>query len=257
MSDIVPFRFDEHPIRVQQEDGAPWFCANDVCEALGHSNGRKALADLVHEDDVTSRDAIDSMGRTQATNFVNESGLYALIFGSRLESAKRFKRWVTHEVLPTLRKTGRYEAPRAAPTDDVKLLTAKRLESKERRLSAELLLKTLRTINKVKPLHPDVFVATAAVAAETAAGRDLPALKPATLEEWYTPTQIADRLGVSAHRIGRVITELGIRGNVEGTARAVINKAAHSEKTITSYQYSPKAVEMIEAKLSAEPVHDA
>ena len=84
--------------------------ANDVCAALELVNPRKALADHVDPDDVTQGDTTDNLGRKQLTNHVNESGLYALIFGSRKESAKRFKRWVTSEVLPAIRKNGYYVA---------------------------------------------------------------------------------------------------------------------------------------------------
>lgn len=91
-------------------DGAnePLFCAADVCKALGYTNPRKAVADHVDEGDVTKRDTIDSLGRTQIASFVNESGLYSLIFGSKLDSAKAFKKWVTSEVLPAIRKHGVY-----------------------------------------------------------------------------------------------------------------------------------------------------
>ena len=90
----------------------PWFCATDVCKALGYANGRKATADHVDEGDVTKRDTpttnqFGSEVVIQMT-YVNESGLYALIFGSKLPSAKAFKKWVTSEILPSIRKTGQY-----------------------------------------------------------------------------------------------------------------------------------------------------
>ena len=90
----------------------PWFCATDVCKALGYANGRKATADHVDEGDVTKRDTpttnqFGSEVIIQMT-YVNESGLYALIFGSKLPSAKAFKKWVTSEILPSIRKTGQY-----------------------------------------------------------------------------------------------------------------------------------------------------
>lgn len=97
----------------------PMFCAADVCKALGYANGRDAIAKHVSEDDVAKRDIIDSLGRTQAASFVNESGLYALIFGSKLDSAKAFKRWVTSEVLPSIRKTGGYIATKADDTPEM------------------------------------------------------------------------------------------------------------------------------------------
>lgn len=85
----------------------PWFVGKDVTKALKYSNSRKALADHVQEDDkgVTK---CDTLGGKQDLTIINESGLYSLIFGSRLESAKEFKHWVTSEVLPAIRKHGAY-----------------------------------------------------------------------------------------------------------------------------------------------------
>ena len=87
------------------ENGAPFFCAVDVCRALGYGNSREALRKHVMEDDVTKRDTIDSIGRKQHTSFINESGFYALVFSSKLPKAREFKHWVTSEVLLQIRKT--------------------------------------------------------------------------------------------------------------------------------------------------------
>ena len=94
-------------IRTMIINEEPWFVGKDVCDALKYSNSRKALAAHVHEDDkgVTKR---YTLGGTQQMTIINESGLYALIFGSKLPSAVKFKRWVTSEVLPTLRRTGQF-----------------------------------------------------------------------------------------------------------------------------------------------------
>lgn len=112
MSNLIPFQFESHSIRVVTDDnGEPWFNAKEVCDALGYGNPRQAVETHVDDDDVQKLDTIDSMGRKQMANHINESGLYALIFGSTKEEAKRFKRWVTHEVLPAIRKTGAYIPP--------------------------------------------------------------------------------------------------------------------------------------------------
>lgn len=99
-------------IRTTGTPQEPWFCAADVCKALGFTNGRKAVADHVDERDVTKRDTPtkNQFGADvlQTMSYVNESGLYALIFGSKLPTAREFKRWVTSEVLPSIRKTGQY-----------------------------------------------------------------------------------------------------------------------------------------------------
>ena len=123
MTMLTPFQFESHALRVQIDDaGQPWFNANDVCAALELANPSDAVSKHVDADDLAKREVIDSLGRTQRANHVNESGLYALILGSTKEATKRFKRWVTSEVLPTIRKTGSYAVPALAalpaPTQD-------------------------------------------------------------------------------------------------------------------------------------------
>ena len=93
---------------MSNEQGEALFCAKDVCDALGYSKARNAIAQHVDEDDALKQGLIDSLGRKQRATFINESGLYALILSSKLEGAKRFKRWVTSEVLPAIRKQGGY-----------------------------------------------------------------------------------------------------------------------------------------------------
>ncbi|MBR5215453.1 MAG: phage antirepressor KilAC domain-containing protein [Bacteroidales bacterium] len=96
-------------VRTQvDEKGEPWFCAKDVAIALGYKKPEWAVAKHVEVDDSAKHGVIDSMGRKQIATFINESGLYSLILSSKLESAKRFKHWVTSEVLPAIRKHGAY-----------------------------------------------------------------------------------------------------------------------------------------------------
>ena len=110
---MIPFNFGSSTIRVTTDDRCePWFVAKDVCEALGYSNARDAIAKHVDEEDVANRDTL-TKGGIQAVSCINESGLYSLILGSKLENAKRMKRWVTSEVLPSIRKTGSYGSPAA------------------------------------------------------------------------------------------------------------------------------------------------
>lgn len=93
----------------KDENDEPWFVGKDVAQALGYVKARNAIATHVLEDDKKDAPIQGDLGGTQQMTIINESGLYALIFGSKLPSAKRFKRWVTSEVLPTIRKTGHYE----------------------------------------------------------------------------------------------------------------------------------------------------
>ena len=94
-------------IRTTGTADEPLFCAADICRALGYTNGPKAIKDHCDEGDITKRYTPTSSGEQNMT-FVTESGLYSLIFGSKLEQAKRFKYWVTKDVLPSIRKTGSY-----------------------------------------------------------------------------------------------------------------------------------------------------
>ena len=116
---IIPFSFESHDVRIQvADDGQSWFNAADVCAALEFSNARQAIETHVDGDDVQKLDIIDTLGRTQRANHINESGLYALVLGSTKEAARRFKRWVTSEVLPAIRKTGSYATPKAGELHD-------------------------------------------------------------------------------------------------------------------------------------------
>ncbi len=108
---IVPFSFEDQPIRtIQGADGEVWFVAGDVCKVLGIINVSDALSRLDGDErhDIAFTDTI---GRLVKMNVVNESGLYTLILRSNKPEVKAFKRWVTHEVLPSIRKTGSYNTP--------------------------------------------------------------------------------------------------------------------------------------------------
>ena len=108
MNELQIFKNEEFgEVRTVTIDNEPWFVGKDVAMALGYQNASKALADHVEECDKLNNESLSSLGQRGGW-LINESGLYALIFGSKLESAKRFKYWVTSEVLPAIRKTGGY-----------------------------------------------------------------------------------------------------------------------------------------------------
>lgn len=119
---LVPFDFEGRAVRVVTDDqGDPWFVAADICAVLQLPETHKAVARL--DDDEKDRNSIPTPGGVQEMTVVSESGLYSLVLGSRKPEAKRFKRWVTHAVLPSIRKTGSYATPGAlaslpAPTQD-------------------------------------------------------------------------------------------------------------------------------------------
>ncbi|SET76720.1 Prophage antirepressor [Oceanobacillus limi] len=103
--------FDDQQLRIIEQNEVPWFLLNDLVKILGLSNSRMVKDRLA--DDVSSTYPIqDSLGRTQQATFVNEDGLYDVILDSRKPEAKRFRKWITSEVLPSIRKTGMYQAPK-------------------------------------------------------------------------------------------------------------------------------------------------
>lgn len=102
-------------IRTLAIDGEPWFVGKDVVEILGYTNPSKALADHVDDEDKLNNDSLSSLGQRGGW-LINESGLYSLIMSSKLPAAKKFKRWVTSEVLPSIRKNGGYIAGQESMT---------------------------------------------------------------------------------------------------------------------------------------------
>lgn len=117
-------------IRTITKDNETYFIGKDVAKALGFANPRDAIATHVFDED-KGVDTIDTLGGKQSMTVINESGVYALVFGSRLESAKRFKHWVTSEVLPSIRKTGSYSKP-LTTSEQIRLLAQGNTELTER-----------------------------------------------------------------------------------------------------------------------------
>ena len=115
-------------------DGEPYFVGKDVAEILGYSNPQKAIRDHVDEEDRTVNESFTVNGTMGM--LINESGLYSLILRSQLPSAKRFKRWVTSEVLPAIRKTGKYAIEKPKSVAEMCLLNAQALVDQERRLAS-------------------------------------------------------------------------------------------------------------------------
>ena len=143
-------------VRTQvDEKGEPWFCAKDVCDALKHTNSRRAIAQLVDEGDVTKRYTPTSSG-DQLMTYINESGLYSLILFSKLESAKRFKHWVTSDVLPTIRKRGAFftndALERAVREPDflIKLASAIKHERQQKEMYAQKCTEQGETIKQLE-----------------------------------------------------------------------------------------------------------
>lgn len=121
-------------IRTALRDGEVWFVGKDVAEALGYANARDAINKHVDSEDKGVAKC-DTLGGAQELTVINESGLYSLILGSKLESAKRFKRWVTSEVLPAIRKTGSYDMDEYSPEMKAILMHDKKLVKIDNRVT--------------------------------------------------------------------------------------------------------------------------
>ena len=138
------FNYNSKQVRTIIKDGEPWFIAKDVCECLEIDNSRMALERL--DDDEKGVSSIDTLGGQQRMQIVNEAGLYSLVLSSRKPEAKAFKRWITHEVIPSIRKYGLYATPDTVekilenPDYMIEILQ-KYKEEKQKRLEAENRLK--------------------------------------------------------------------------------------------------------------------
>ena len=133
MNEIVKI-YKNSPVRIVKKDGEPWFVAKDVCDILALGNPRSSIALL--DEDERGVHSMDTPSGKQEMGIISEAGLYSLIIRSRKPEAKAFKRWVTHEVLPSIRKTGAYLSP-GMSNEQVKALVATLEEEVYRRIQAE------------------------------------------------------------------------------------------------------------------------
>lgn len=161
MKEVQVFNFEQSNVRTMMIDNEPYFVGKDIAEVLGYSNPQKAIRDHIDNDDKTVNESFTVNGTKII--LINESGVYSLIFGSKLDSAKRFKKWVTSEVLPSIRKTGGYQMQ---PQFNVPQTLPEAL-----RLSADLAEQNAELKPKAE-LH-DKFIATAGAINLTAASKEL------------------------------------------------------------------------------------
>jgi prophage antirepressor-like protein len=199
-------------IRVLKRNGEAWFVAVDVCKALDINNARQAVTRLDDDEKCT---VISNDGRQM--NIVSESGLYSLVLSSRKKEAKTFKRWVTHDILPEIRKTGGYNSQQS---DEFK---AKRLEIMMINAKARLL--------KEQNKHIELMIKNP----EYTTTEDLPPVVPKT----YTATEVATMLGVSANRIGRLSNANGLKDKAYGEW---YKEPLANGKEVESFRYNENGV---------------
>ena len=201
---IVAFNFESSNVRVTMgANGEPMFVAADVCQALTIDNHRNVLARL--DDDEKGVQSMDTPGGRQELATVNESGLYSLILTSRKPEAKRFKRWVTHEVLPSIRKTGSYVS--AASVGTLPTLT-------QDRVSAILCIG--EAISRMPGVKPGIAMAATLTVIYENTGLSVESLRkvlPPANDPICSlnPTQLGERVGMSARAINTRLQSLGFQ----------------------------------------------
>ena len=221
-------------IRVVENSGEPWFVGKDVAEVLGYTNPSKALADHVDADDKLNNETLLSLGQRGGW-LINESGLYSLILSSKLPTAKKFKRWVTSEVLPAIRKTGSYKTPKQSSDREKAML--KNAQARSAKLWLEIAKNTgIQTYKDV----------CNAYAAKELAGEDVLPL-PKVQEKSYSATDIGKMLGVSKAKIGALANKNNMKCDEYGSW--FHDKSPYSGKEVEAFRYNSKAIEKFRSLL--------
>ena len=239
MNEIQLFNNPEFgEIRTIQIDNEPWFVGRDIAAALGYSATRNAIfAHVDDEDKLTHR--ISASGQGRDVILINESGVYALIFSSKLERAKAFKHWVTSEVLPQIRQTGGY----AVPVKDEKSLDIQLMNA--RTANAQVYLSLMEHIDTKSESYKGILMA---YAANTAAGQLVLPLPKSDFGKTYSATDIAQILGTSRNRIGRIANEYGIKTDEYGQWYHDITT---SGKQVDNFRYNDAAISRFREILNA------
>lgn len=233
-------------IRTMEINGEPWFVGKDVATALGYTNASKALNDHVDSEDKLNNETLSSLGQRGGW-LINESGMYSLILGSKLDGAKRFKRWVTSEVLPSIRKSGAYATDSAAAEYKARELRIKEMNAQARLLNAET--RRLVALQKEKGLSKVAVDTLAIKAMEEISGKDLGDYLPQT-GRLYSASEVGNAFGISAAKVGRIANAYGLKTEEYGVM--VLDKSRYSAKEVSSFRYNEKGKAKIGEIVRAE-----
>lgn len=202
MNEIQLFNNPEFgEIRTIDIDGSAWFVGKDIADILGYQNGSRDINRHVDDDDKLTH-KIRISGQMREVILINESGVYSLIFGSNLDNAKKFKHWVTSDVLPQIHRTGAYSInPQSQTTLDIQLLNASTM-------NANVYVNLLQHIDTKSESYKSVLMACAA---NTAAGQLVLPLPKCDFGKTYSATDVGRILGISKQKVGRIANEYGLK----------------------------------------------
>lgn len=242
MKEIIPFAFEGKQIRVvRDENGEAMFVGKDIAEALGYADPTSAMKQ--HCRGVAKHHPIvDSLGRMQKVRVLTEGDMYRLMTHSKLEGAERFESLVFDDILPTIRKTGKYEAPKAKEQTGLdKLRIASALEKAEG--VAERICARFNRLGEngqqvifakiINPLMGDEVIAL-----------------PRVSERLLTASKVGEVLGVSANTVGRLANKHGMKTEEFGEFR--LDKSPHSDKQVETFHYNAKAVSKLRELFGSE-----
>lgn len=238
MNELTIFKSEQFgEVRTIDEQGKIYFCGKDVAIALGYSNPRKALGDHCKAKGVTKRDTLTNGGKQQLL-FVDEGNLYRLITHSKLPEAEKFEAWVFDEVLPQIRQTGKYEGRDR--------LREQRVETAKINADTRRARELLKIADTTKTAYRQVLQA---YATKLLTGEFLLPL-PDAEERTYSATEIAARLGVTAHKIGTIANAHGLK--TEKYGKWFYDKAKTANKQVETFRYYERTVDVFKSILSAE-----
>lgn len=235
MNEIKIWNYDNSEIRTIEKDGEPWWVLSDVCKVLELSNPSR-VAQRLDEDERSNFE----LGRQGTAIIINESGLYSVILRSDKPEAKPFRKWVTSEVLPSIRKTGSYQVAQSSPNK------SKSLDVKEMNARVRMSNQFLKIANVVtdSTQYKNILIAKSA---EVLAGEPLLPL-PKSEQKMYSATEIGDMFGVTAQKVGRIANLNGLK--TEEYGEFYRDKSPYSSKEVDAFRYNDRAVEQFKRLLA-------
>lgn len=233
-------------------EGEPWFVGKDIASILAYQYTANAIQDHVDKEDkkkiqlsdIQDMDILSIPPHMKGSKItiINESGLYSLILRSNMPKAKEFKRWVTSEILPSIRKTGSYSITQevSKPAISPEELELKKLEAEARLIEAKN--KTAEMFLSIgdRTSIPEYKQILDSYAANTLAGKEILAL-PEAYEKTYSATEIGKILGVSANKIGKLANQYNLK--IPEFGKLFYDKSRYSNKEVETFRYYNKAID--------------